>query len=821
MLNKVKKRTTRVDHASPIADSGTTRRQVETKNRRSNQDGRTKVAPVDPSSHPLLLNRVDANGNLILDQTNTTNDSFGPTSLYAESNDSAQSEHSTSEHINFNEIDMIVQSAPLDVINEEEPEEVFIAEINLPSDSTPTKSSEPTRKSGRVAKPASFKDSVMTVVKSKSKILLKKTGVVANPQTVIDPLASKRLKGIVKKNESAQQGPEVYKKDDENQNEEDASEQSESGDTTSSSDDDDGKGSKEKKVKKDKKKDRKDRKDKKSKKDKKKRKGKDKHKKKDKKHNKSKEEEKKTRKRKVDELALPLSDPLLKQPSLNKVFAGLIGESITSERSPHTTEGSDQPKKKKRKREVENLRVSSAWRTETPAFESTDAEGILSGSLDTKDKKTKEYKRKRNTPEAEAQADSKKRKLDAPLATHDTLKKAWNVSCHYCRVSQNNKKQVSHNVFYVNCTGCQNTFCKPCIEGPIGLNFNDTIKLVNWLCQCCTRDCCCFFEAGECPRHNVAGHGHCFTYKLKVKKEQTTPKVEPVAEVIPALPSPGVGAKTLFTPVLKLKDSGSQKKKKRTDHTFVPKVSNPKAEFREGSSEEDGFERQPVNREKKEKGERKVYSKKHKVNDSDDDEFERPVKKEKGERQRTKRQKENSFEEIYKKRTKDERDADEELRNGKSLSSAYSNIAVSPSRPRARAKTKKLMQAEDDQAQRKQRSIEKKLTKEDEDDIALELVSFQDQISYYIDSIQAEIKACDLALDHLPKKERNPLEFTYISNLGNMKRNTRLYGDDESSEISDFSDSALSSWTDSLVDSFEESDFEVQIEIPTNTAIKV
>jgi hypothetical protein len=509
---------------------------------------------------------------------------------------------------------------------------------------------------------------------------------------------------------------------------------------------------------------------------------------------------------------VPLGDPLLKQPSLNKVFAGLIGDTITSERSPHTTEGSDQPKKKKRKREVENLRVSSSWRMETPVLESNDAEGILSGSLETKEKKSK---RKRTPQEAEAHADSKKRKLETGVTTHDTLKKAWNVSCHYCRVSQNNKKQVSHNVFYVNCTGCQNTFCKPCIEGPIGLNFDETIKLVNWLCQCCTRDCCCFFDAGECPREDK--HGHCFTYKLKVKKEQTAPKVDPVE-----VPLPVPVTKTHYTPVLKLKDSGSQKKKKRTDHTFVPKVSNPKAEFREGSSEEDGFESQPVN--KKEKGERKVYSKKHKVNDSEDDEFERPVnKKEKGDRHRAlypKKQKENSFDEVYKKRTKDERDADEELRNGKSLSSAYSNIAVSPSRPRARAKTKKLMQAEDDQAQRKQRSIEKKLTTEEEGDIALELVSFQDQISYYIDSIQAEIKACDLALNHLPKKEPNPLEFTYICNLGNMKRNSRLY-DDESSEISDFSDSALSSWTDSLVDSFEESDFEVQIEVPANTTIKV
>jgi len=120
--------------------------------------------------------------------------------------------------------------------------------------------------------------------------------------------------------------------------------------------------------------------------------------------------------------------------------------------------------------------------------------------------------------------------------------------------------------------------------------------------------------------------------------------------------------------------------------------------------------------------------------------------------------------------------------------------------------------------------MEKKLTNDElEDDLALELVSIQDQISYHIDTIQAEIKACDLALNHLPNQEqlRNPLEFTYISKHGNMKRNTRLYGDDESSEISDFSDSAISSWTDSLVESFEESEFELEIEVPSTRAIKV
>jgi hypothetical protein len=274
MLNKGKKRTTRVDQASPISDKDVTRRQIETKNRRLNQDGRTKVAQENLASHPLFQNRTldSVDNHPALDQTNTTNDSFGPTSLYAESNDSAQSEHSTSEHINLNEIEMIVQSTPLDVINEEEPEEEFIAEINLPSDVTPTKNVEPTRKSGRVAKkPASFKDSVLTTIKSRSKLLLKKSGVVANPQIVIDPVtATKRLKGIGKKIESAQEGPEAYKEDDEIQNEEDVSEKSESEDSTSSTEDEDDeeetKGSKEKKVKKDKKKDRKDRKDKKSKK---------------------------------------------------------------------------------------------------------------------------------------------------------------------------------------------------------------------------------------------------------------------------------------------------------------------------------------------------------------------------------------------------------------------------------------------------------------------------------------------------------------------------------------------------------------------------
>jgi len=315
----------------------------------------------------------------------------------------------------------------------------------------------------------------------------------------------------------------------------------------------------------------------------------------------------------------------------------------------------------------------------------------------------------------------------------------------------------------------------------------------------------------ECPRSNVEGHHHCFTYKQKlqnkVKKEQTVTPKEPEV-VIPVLPSPqGVGVKSIFNPVLKLKDSGSHKKKKRTDHTFVPKVTNPKGEFREGSSEADDFERQPVN--KKDPKERR--GRKHKGNDillTDDEEFERPPKKEKDRiRTYTKKQREHSFDEGYKKRLKEENDA---LVAGKSLSSAYVNMAATPTRPRARAKTKKMIEAEDDQALRKQRSMEKKLNEEQDDDLALELVSIQDQISYHIDTIQAEIKACDLALNHMPNQEqlRNPLEFTYISKHGNMKRNSRLYGDDESSEISDFSDSAISSWTDSLVESFDESEFE-------------
>jgi hypothetical protein len=261
MLNKGKKRTTRVDQSGPISDRDATRRQIETKNRRLNQDGRTKVIPMD---HPLLanINISQALSNPNLDPTNTTNDSFGPTSLYAESNDSAQSENSASDQINLNDIDIdVVQTTPLDLINEEE-EEVFVAEINFPADvsSTPTttKSSEP-RKSGRVGKkPASFKDSVLTTIKSKSKLLIKKSGVVANPQVVIDPVASsKKLKGIGKKSES-NEGPEVYNEDDGN---EEDSEKSDSDDTSSSTDSE----SDEKKVK-EKKKDKKEKKDKKNKK---------------------------------------------------------------------------------------------------------------------------------------------------------------------------------------------------------------------------------------------------------------------------------------------------------------------------------------------------------------------------------------------------------------------------------------------------------------------------------------------------------------------------------------------------------------------------
>jgi hypothetical protein len=241
MLNKVKKRTPRVDQSGPISDRDATRRQIETKNRRSNQDGRTKVIPPD---HPLLSNITQESvNNPNLDPTNTTNDSFGPTSLYAESNDSAQSENSTSEVINLNDIDIeVVQTTPLDVINNVE-EELFVAvEVNIVP--TPTKIVEP-RKSGRVGKkPASFKDSVLTTIKSKSKLLIKKSGVVANPQVVIDPIvSSKKLKGIGKKSES-NEGPEVYKEDCVNENEDD-SEKSDSDDTSTDSDSDEEKKSKE------------------------------------------------------------------------------------------------------------------------------------------------------------------------------------------------------------------------------------------------------------------------------------------------------------------------------------------------------------------------------------------------------------------------------------------------------------------------------------------------------------------------------------------------------------------------------------------------
>jgi len=237
MLNKVKKRTTRVEQAGPISDRDATRRQIETKNRRLNQDGRTKVIPPD---HPLLSPNIshESVSNPTFDPTVTTNDSFGPTSLYAESNDSAQSEHS--EH-NLNAIDIdidVVQIAQLDVINNEE-EEVFVAEINFAPDvsPTPTKTTEP-RKSGRVGKkPSSFKDSVLTTIKSKSKLLIKKSGVVANPQVVIDPVnLSKKLKGVGKKSESTYEGPEAYKSDEANEIEEDSEKSDNDEDSSSSTD---------------------------------------------------------------------------------------------------------------------------------------------------------------------------------------------------------------------------------------------------------------------------------------------------------------------------------------------------------------------------------------------------------------------------------------------------------------------------------------------------------------------------------------------------------------------------------------------------------
>lgn len=142
MLNKSKKRTTRVDQAGLISDRESMRRQIETKNRRLNQDGRTKVIPSESASHPLFANMVnqESASNPTLDPTNTTNDSFGPTSLYAESNDSAHSEH-TSEQVN----DIDVEAMNND--------DVYVAQVGEPdapvAPQTPSKSLEPTRKSGR------------------------------------------------------------------------------------------------------------------------------------------------------------------------------------------------------------------------------------------------------------------------------------------------------------------------------------------------------------------------------------------------------------------------------------------------------------------------------------------------------------------------------------------------------------------------------------------------------------------------------------------------------------------------------------------------
>lgn len=76
----------------------------------------------------------------------------------------------------------------------------------------------------------------------------------------------------------------------------------------------------------------------------------------------------------------------------------------------------------------------------------------------------------------------------------------------------------------------------------------------------------------------------------------------------------------------------------------------------------------------------------------------------------------HSFDETHKKRTKEEV---ETLPAGKSLSSTYSNLGATPTRPRVRSKTKKMIEAEDDQALRKSRPKEKKLTIDEENDIAL------------------------------------------------------------------------------------------------------
>lgn len=213
MLNKGKKRTTRVEQAGPIVDREAMRRHIETKNRRLNQDGRTKVVTSETSSasHPLFANLVnqDSTSNPTLDPTNTTNDSFGPTSLYAESNDSAHSEH-TSEQINLTDID--VQSTPLEIVNDQQ--EVYVAQLSEPeaTPQTPSKNLEPTRKSGRyssklillsfiwfayfkrVGKKTSFKDSVLTTIKSKSKLLIKKAGVGANPQAGVEHAATKKVR---------------------------------------------------------------------------------------------------------------------------------------------------------------------------------------------------------------------------------------------------------------------------------------------------------------------------------------------------------------------------------------------------------------------------------------------------------------------------------------------------------------------------------------------------------------------------------------------------------------------------------------------------
>jgi len=259
---------------------------------------------------------------------------------------------------------------------------------------------------------------------------------------------------------------------------------------------------------------------------------------------------------------------------------------------------------------------------------------------------------------------------------------------------------------------------------------------------------------------------------LKMKNSKKVPVVEKEAITIEKRVS--TDSKTSHN------KSHSSKKKKRSDSTFFPdQTVVTREDFLPLSSEDEELE--PLAN--------KSVHKKGKIRSHTASSSSKRREKQPG-GYHTKTTKTNSIEELYK------------GQNG----TFGSYVRLDHAGPRIRSKTKKLIQAEDDIAQRKQRSLEKKLAKKD--DLALELVSFRDQIDYYIETIQAEINAIDIAVSYLPS-DTTPSSEVYTSPFGKMKRNKELYGPENSDDVSDFSDSLVSSWTDSLLEeSVEENEDE-------------